>query len=94
MKLIGLKVDRECYDASNVLKQAGVKFDYVDIGSSAENMIFFMNLRDNRPEFNALKAQGFVGLPCFLMDDDRILFDENEVITEMEALQEAESISA
>ena len=94
MKLIGLKVDRECYDASNVLKQAGVRFEYVEIGASAENMIYFTHLRDTRPEFDVLKAQGFVGLPCFLMEDGRILFDENEVITEFEEAEAAETISA
>lgn len=82
MKFIGMKNCPDCIDAESVLKQASVKFEYVDITASIDNMKLFMGLRDNRKEFNNIKAEGYIGIPCFLMDDGRILFDENKVLSE------------
>ena len=82
MKFIGTKLCPDCIDAESVLKQACVKFEYLDITTSMENMKLFMKLRDNREEFNNIKAEGYIGIPCFLMDDGRILFDENKVLNE------------
>lgn len=82
MKFIGMKICPDCIDAESVLKQASVKFEYVDITASIENMKLFMGLRDNRKEFNKIKAEGYIGIPCFLMDDGRILFDENKVLSD------------
>lgn len=93
MKFIGTRVDRDCYDAENVLKQSGIKFEYVDISASSENLKFFLDLRDHREEFVELKKQGYVGLPCFLLENGNILFDENEILKE-ELLASEEAVSA
>ena len=93
MKFIGTRLCPDCLDAESVLKQACIPFEYVDITGSVDNLKLFLKLRDNRPEFKKLKEEGYVGIPCFLMDDDTILFDENKIIeAQEEAEQEAETV--
>lgn len=82
MKFIGTRICPDCIDAESVLKQASIPFEYVDITASAENLKMFITLRDKRPEFDKIKKEGYVGIPCFLTDDGRILFDENKIISE------------
>lgn len=80
MKFIGMRVCPDCVEAESVLKQACIPFEYVDITESTDNLKLFLQLRDNRQEFKQLKEDGYIGIPCFLMEDDTILFDENKII--------------
>lgn len=80
MKFIGTRLCPDCLEAESVLKQACIPFEYVDITESTDNLKLFLQLRDNRPEFKNLKENGYIGIPCFLMEDDTILFDENKII--------------
>ena len=88
MKFIGTRIDPDCVEAENVLRQACIPFDYVDISGRVENLVGFINLRDKSPEFDPIKLGGFVGLPCFIMEDGEILFDENKVIEKFALLEE------
>lgn len=93
MKFIGTRVDKDCYETENVLRQSCIPYEYVDISASSENLKMFLDLRDHRPEFAPLKEQGYAGLPCFIMDDGSILFDENLFIYK-EQSEEVEQIAA
>lgn len=87
MKFIGTKLCPDCIDAESVLKQASIPFEYVDITASTENLKMFITLRDNRSEFDEIKKNGFVGIPCFMMEDGSLLFDENKIISKMQEEQ-------
>lgn len=87
MKFIGTRLCPDCIDAESVLKQASIPFEYVDITGSTDNLKFFLNLRDYREEFNEIKKNGFVGIPCFMMEDGSLFFDENKIISLMEEEQ-------
>jgi len=41
----------------------------------------FLHLRDNRDEFTDIKKEGYVGVPCFLLEDDSIDFDTDNIIS-------------
>ncbi|MDO5018306.1 MAG: glutaredoxin domain-containing protein [Lagierella massiliensis] len=70
-----------CKPASNKLKENGIKHSYRDIMRSIVRLKEFLNLRDNREEFNNIKEKGIVGIPCFyFVDEDKISFDVDEVI--------------
>ncbi len=51
------------------------EFNYIDIGADVRNMHEFMDLRDNRPEFDHSKEIGDIGIPCFLFEDGRVSLD-------------------
>ena len=94
MKFIGTRVDKDCYEAENVLRQSCVKYEYIDISSSTENLQMFLDLRDHRPEFQEIRQKGYPGIPCFVMDDGSILFDENRFIYDEEEKEEKEEEEA
>lgn len=83
-KFIGTRNCPDCIDAESVLKQASISYEYVDISGSAENLVYFVRMRDQRAEFDEMKKNGYVGIPCFLMEDGSLLFDENKVIEAVE----------
>ena len=80
MKLYGTPLCHDCVDAFERLKNAEISYDYVEITKSMPKMKEFLHLRDNRDEFIDIKKEGYVGVPCFLLDDDSIEFDTDNII--------------
>ncbi len=58
-----------------MLSKSGVEFEVVDINSSIKSLREFLALRDTRPEFEDIKKNGRVGLPCIVVNDgEEIMF--------------------
>lgn len=52
------------------LSQADIKFAYVDISAGMLPLKQFLKYRDTRPEFDAIKAGGRVGVPCLVVKEE------------------------
>lgn len=55
------------------------RFEIIDIGQHIKNLKQFLALRDNNPAFDSVKKNGYVGIPCFVLDDGSITFDLKDV---------------
>ena len=66
----------DCEEAERILKAKGIAYEYVNIFASTMNLKAFLSLRDNRPEFDKVKEDGRIGVPCFYFpEEERIEFD-------------------
>ncbi len=62
------------------LSEKEVKFVYLDITESMQNLKRFLKYRDNAPEFKEIREGGRVGVPCVVVDDgEQIIFDEKDL---------------
>ena len=82
MKFYGTMVCKDCLEAREHLNAAGVLFDYVDIYVSTGNMKEFLRLRDTRKEFDDVKKNGSIGIPCFLKDDGTVIIGASQLLKE------------
>mgnify|MGYP001773326553 FL=1 len=57
-------------------------FEIIDIGEHVRNLKEFIRLRDTSPAFDTIKADGSIGIPCFVSEDGRISFDTEAFIPE------------
>ena len=73
MKFYGTMICQDCVNAREALNAAGVLFDYVDITVSTKNMREFLHLRDTCKEFDEVRKQGRIGVPCFLKEDGTVI---------------------
>lgn len=73
-----------CPDCTQIKRQAKERPDFqlIDIGEHVKNLKEFIRLRDSRPEFDAAKREGSLGIPCFLHDDGSITFEAADFVTE------------
>lgn len=55
------------------------EFKYIDIGADVHALREFLALRDHRPEFDELKKEGDVCIPCFVREDGSITLEPSEV---------------
>ena len=75
MKYYGSLLCPDCVEATRLISERGIVCQWMDITSSMLNLKEFLALRDTREEFAPVRAEGRVGIPCFLTEDGRISFE-------------------
>lgn len=67
--MYGSPLCKDCVEAKKVLEEEKIRYGYVDVTAGMAHLKKFLNLRDSRPEFDPVKAEGKIGIPCFVVDD-------------------------
>ena len=75
MKYYGSPLCPDCVEATRILAERGTDYEWVEITASMKALKEFLALRDTREEFAEVRAEGRVGIPCFLFEDGRIAFE-------------------
>lgn len=78
VKMIGTRNCPDCTAALETIAAKKLDVEFVDIDASTANLKLFLRLRDKAPEFDEIKKNGSIGVPCFV-DGKRIFFDINEL---------------
>ena len=72
MIIYGSMLCPDCVECKKDLDASETRYDYRDI---SENLLYlkeFLKIRDKNPLFDAVKAEGKIGIPCILHDDGRV----------------------
>ena len=59
--------------------EGNIHFEFIDIGSNVSLLKAFLRLRDNSPVFDEAKRKGYIGIPCFVLEDGSISLSPEEV---------------
>ena len=59
----------DCVEAKKVLDAEGIRYGYVDVTAGLPHLKKFLALRDSRSEFDPVKEEGKIGIPCFVVDN-------------------------
>ena len=78
VKMIGTRNCPDCTAALKTIAEKKLDVEFVDIDASTANLKLFLRLRDKAPEFDEIKKNCSIGVPCFV-DGKRIFFDINEL---------------
>lgn len=71
----------DCFEVKSKLS-GNQNFEIIDIGEHLRNLKEFIRLRDSSPAFDSVKANGSIGIPCFVSEDGQISFNADEFIPE------------
>ena len=73
-----------CPDCSEVKERLSDNpdFEIIDIGEHVRNLKEFIRLRDSSPSFDSVRANGSIGIPCFVSEDGQVSFDTEEFVHE------------
>ncbi|MBM6993120.1 MAG: glutaredoxin [Prevotella sp.] len=55
------------------------RFRLIDIGSHVMNLKEFLDLRDSHPAFAEARAEGDVGIPCYVLEDGTVTLSSADV---------------
>ncbi len=78
VKMFGTRNCPDVRAALETIAEKGLDVEFVNIDESTANLKLFLRLRDKAPEFDEVKKNGKIGVPCFV-DGKRIFFDINEL---------------
>ncbi|CAK7036224.1 MAG: hypothetical protein PEPC_01537 [Peptostreptococcus russellii] len=76
MKVYGTMLCPDCPPIKELLEKKGVEYEFLNITEDLMILKEFLELRDNREEFDIIKQEGSIGVPCMLTDDKEIIFYE------------------
>lgn len=74
--MIKVFVMQTCPDCAGIKETVkdDPRFETIDIGAHVRNLKQFLALRDSSPAFDAVKRNGSVGIPCFVLEDGSVTF--------------------
>ena len=68
--MFGSHVCPDTIAAMCILDKKGLSYTYKDITGTMIFLKEFLHLRDSREDFQAVKEGGYVGIPCFLFEEN------------------------
>ncbi len=70
--IYGMPSCPDCAYVHDQIAERDEEFDYVDIGEHVRNLKEFIHLRDTEPVFDEVKKNGWLGIPCFVLEDGTV----------------------
>ena len=80
-KIYAMSTCPDCLQVNEQLKDHP-QYRLIDIGEHVRHLKEFLRLRDTHPAFAEVKAQGSVGIPCFVTEDGRVSFSPDEFLSD------------
>ena len=68
------------YNNLNKLCEAGVEMEFKNISASLADLKAYLALRESSPVFDGPKANGSLGVPCFVLEDGTLTLDLKRVL--------------
>ena len=81
LKVYGAEICVDCRNYKAIQKNRGFEAEYIDITENTKNLREFLEIRDNDPVFDAVKARHGIGIPLFVREDGAKTFDFNEAFS-------------
>ena len=78
--LIGSHLCPDTLYAINKLCEAGVEMEFKNISASLADLKAYLALRESSPVFDGPKANGSLGVPCFVLEDGTVTLDLGDVL--------------
>ncbi len=92
IKIYGMSTCPDCVNIEEQVK-GDSRFEMIDIGQHVRNMKEFMRLRDNSTVFDEAKKYGYIGIPCFVLEDGTITLSPEDAGLQSLSEYSSESVS-
>lgn len=61
---------------------------WVEITESTQNLKDFLAVRDKSPVFEEVRTEGYIGIPCFVMENGEVILDAQQACAMLDTAQE------
>lgn len=82
LKIYGSMMCKDCQEFVKRLEGTDIAYTFCDFEDSLENIKGFLKLRDSDPMFDAVKAEGGIGIPCVVKEDGSYTLDWESCLEE------------
>jgi glutaredoxin-related protein len=77
--IYGMETCPDCFSIKEQIKGREEEFKYYDIGKDVRYMKHFIRIRDKEKVFDEPKANGSIGIPCFVKEDNTVTLVPEDV---------------
>ncbi len=78
--VIGSNVCCDTLYALTRLAEIQADVDFKNLSGSIADLKFYLNLRDTNEAYADIRANGGIGIPCFILEDGTVTRDLNKVL--------------
>ncbi len=78
--IYGMHICPHCVEALEELDSRGIEYVYKDFSEATANLKEFLKYRDSGGIFDEVKADGRIGIPCFVLPDGEVTLSLEKVI--------------
>lgn len=78
IKIYGSMLCKDCVQCREDLDKAGVSYEYLDFAENLLHLKEFLAIRERDPQFNAVRENGGIGIPCIVREDGSVTLDWEE----------------
>ena len=72
MVIYGSMLCPDCVECCKDLDAAGKQYVFCDFADDLSHLKAFLKIRDEDPQFNELKREGKIGIPCLVHEDGTV----------------------
>lgn len=78
--IYGMHVCPDCVEALEELDRREIAYVYKDFSEATANLKEFLKYRDSSEIFDEVKADGGIGIPCFVLLDGEVTLSLEDVL--------------
>jgi glutaredoxin-related protein len=75
IKIYGSMLCKDCVQCREELDNAGVAYEYLDFSENLLALKEFLSIRDSDPQFDEVRQNGGIGIPCIVREDGTVSLD-------------------
>ncbi len=75
LKIYGTLRCPDCVDCCQALDDAGIAYTFLDFDFDLRYLKNFLKLRDHCPQFETVRENGSIGIPCILRENGSVTLD-------------------
>ena len=80
IRLYGMQICPDCAEAREALLAARVDFAFLDFADATQNLKEFLKIRESSPLFDAVRREGGIGIPCFVLPDGSVSLELQDAL--------------
>lgn len=81
LKIYGSMQCPDCSRCREDLDRMGIAYEYLDFSVSLKYLKEFLVLRDSESQFEEVRKNGSIGIPCIIREDGTVTLSWNEFLS-------------
>lgn len=77
IRIYGSMLCPDCVQCRQELDEADIAYEYLDLSEKLTNLKEFLAIRDSDRQFDAVRENGGIGIPCIVKEDGCVTLDWN-----------------
>lgn len=78
--IYGTRICPDCEEAIAVMSEKKADYTFLEFSDTTTNLKEFIKLRDQNVLFDTVKAEGKIGIPCFIFEDGFLTLDLEKAV--------------